>query len=54
MKLEILILVVFKNNFDGFGSKYITNSSIIISSIISLFINSFNVFLIIFIIKREY
>jgi hypothetical protein len=54
MKPEIPVLVTLKDNLSSFGSRYITNSSIIISSIISLFVGSFNVFLIIFIIRREY
>jgi hypothetical protein len=54
MKLEILVLVAFENNFGRFGSRYITSSSIVISSIISLFISLFNVFLITLIIRREY
>jgi hypothetical protein len=54
MKLEILVLVALKDYPSRFGSKYITSSSIIISSIISLFVSLFNVFLIILIIRREY
>jgi hypothetical protein len=54
MKLKIPVLVALKNNFSRFGSKHITSSSIIISSIISLLIGSFNIFLITLIIRREY
>jgi hypothetical protein len=54
MKLEILVLVALEDNLSRFGSKYITSSSIVISSIVSLFIGLFNVFLIILIIRREY
>jgi hypothetical protein len=54
MKLEILVLVIFEDNFGGFSNKYITSSSIIIFSIISLLIGSFNIFLIILIIRKEY
>jgi hypothetical protein len=54
MKPKILVLVTFKDNLGRFGSRYITSSSIIISSIVSLLIGSFNVFLIILIIRREY
>ena len=54
MKLEILALVALEDNLGRFGSRYITSSSIIIFSIISLFVSSFNVFLITLIIRREY
>jgi hypothetical protein len=54
MKPEILVLVTLKNNFGRFGSKYITNSLIIIFSIVSLLVSSFNIFLITFIIRKEY
>jgi hypothetical protein len=54
MKPEILVLVALKDNLSRFGSRYITSSSIIISSIASLLIGSFNIFLITLIIRREY
>ena len=54
MKLEILVLVALEDNLSRFGSKYITSSSIVISSIVSLFIGLFNVFLITLIMRREY
>jgi hypothetical protein len=54
MKLEILVFVTLKDNLSRFGSRYITSSSIVISLIISLLVSSFNIFLIIFIIKKEY
>jgi hypothetical protein len=54
MKLEIPALVALEDDLGRFGSRYITSSSIVISSIISLLIGLFNVFLIILIIKREY
>jgi hypothetical protein len=54
MKPEILVLVAFEDNLGRFGSRHITSSSIVISSIISLLINSFNVFLITLIIRKEY
>jgi hypothetical protein len=54
MKPEILVLITLKNNLGRFGNRHITSSSIIIFSIISLFVSLFNVFLITFIIRREY
>jgi hypothetical protein len=54
MKPEILALVALEDNLGRFGGRYITSSSIMISSIMSLFIGLFNVFLIIFIIRRKY
>jgi hypothetical protein len=54
MKLEILVLVALEDNFSRFGSRHVTSSSIVISSIISLFVGSFNIFLIIFIIGKKY
>jgi hypothetical protein len=54
MKLEIPALVTLEDNLGRFGSRHITSSSIVISSIISLFVGSFNVFLITLIIRREY
>jgi hypothetical protein len=54
MKLEILVLVALEDNLSRFGSRHITSSSIIISSIINLLISLFNIFLIILIIRREY
>jgi hypothetical protein len=54
MKLEILALVALEDNLGRFGSRHITSSSIIIFSIVSLFVSSFNVFLIILIIRKEY
>jgi hypothetical protein len=54
MKPEILALVALEDNLSRFGSRYITSSSIIISSIISLLVSLFNVFLITFIIRKEY
>jgi hypothetical protein len=54
MKLKIPILVTLKDNLGRFGNRYITSSSIIISSIVSLLVGLFNIFLIIFIIKKEY
>jgi hypothetical protein len=54
MKLEILALVVLEDNLSRFGNKHITSSSIIIFSIVSLLIGSFNIFLIILIIRKEY
>jgi hypothetical protein len=54
MKLEILALVALEDNLSRFGNKYITSSSIIIFSIVSLLIGSFNIFLITFIMRREY
>jgi hypothetical protein len=54
MKLEILALVTLKDDLSRFGSKHVTSSSIIISSIISLLISSFNIFLITLIIRSEY
>jgi hypothetical protein len=54
MKPEILVLVVLEDNLSRFGSRYIANNSIIISSIINLLVGSFNVFLITLIVGREY
>jgi hypothetical protein len=54
MKLEIPVLVALEDNLSRFGSRYITSSSIVISSIVSLLVSLFNIFLIIFIIRREY
>jgi hypothetical protein len=54
MKLEIPALVILEDNLSRFGSRHITSSSIVISSIVSLFVSSFNVFLIILIIRKEY
>jgi hypothetical protein len=54
MKPEILVLVTLEDNLGRFGSRYITSSSIVIFSIMSLFVGSFNVFLIILIIRKEY
>jgi hypothetical protein len=54
MKLEIPALVILEDNLSRFGSKHITNSWIVISSTISLFVGLFNVFLIILIIRKEY
>jgi hypothetical protein len=54
MKPEIPVLVAFEDDFGGFGNRYITSSSIVIFLIISLFIDLFNVFLITFIIRKEY
>jgi hypothetical protein len=54
MKPEILVLVAFEDNLGRFGGRHITSSSIVISSIVSLLIGSFNVFLIILIMRREY
>jgi hypothetical protein len=54
MKPEILALIALEDNLSRFGSKYITSSSIVISSIVSLFVSLFNVFLIILIIRKEY
>jgi hypothetical protein len=54
MKPEILALVTLEDNLNRFGSRHVTSSSIVISSIVSLLIGSFNVFLITFIIRREY
>jgi hypothetical protein len=54
MKPEIPALVALEDNLSRFGSKYVTSSSIIISSIVSLLIGSFNVFLITLIMRREY
>jgi hypothetical protein len=54
MKPEIPVLVTLEDNLSRFGSKYITSSSIVIFSIISLLISSFNIFLIILIIRKEY
>jgi hypothetical protein len=53
MKPEILVLVILKDDLNRFDSKHIASSSIVISSII-LLVGSFNVFLIILIIRREY
>jgi hypothetical protein len=54
MKPEILVLVTLKDNLSRFGSRYITNSSIMISSIVNLLVGSFNIFLITLIMRREY
>jgi hypothetical protein len=54
MKLEIPVLVTLEDNLGRFGSRHITSSSIMIFSIVSLFISSFNVFLIILIMRKEY
>jgi hypothetical protein len=54
IKLEIPALVALEDNLSRFGDRHIASSSIIIFSIISLLVNSFNVFLIIFIIRKEY
>jgi hypothetical protein len=54
MKLEIPALITLEDNLSRFGSRYIASSSIIISSIVSLLISSFNIFLITLIIRREY
>jgi hypothetical protein len=54
MKLEILTLVTLEDNLSRFGSRYITSSSIIISSIVSLLVGLFNIFLIILIVRKEY
>jgi hypothetical protein len=54
MKLEILVLVTLEDNFSRFGNRHITNSSIVIFSIINLLIGLFNIFLIILIIRKKY
>jgi hypothetical protein len=54
MKLEILVLVTLEDNLGRFSSRHITGSSIVIFSIVSLLVGSFNVFLIILIIRKEY
>jgi hypothetical protein len=54
MKPEILVLVALEDNLGRFSSRHIASSSIIISSIMSLLVGSFNVFLITLIIRREY
>jgi hypothetical protein len=54
MKLEILVLVALEDNLDRFGSRHITSSSIIISSMISLLVSSFNIFLITLIMRKKY
>jgi hypothetical protein len=54
MKPEILVLVALEDNLSRFGSRYITSSSIVISSIVSLLIGLFNVFLITLIIRKKY
>jgi hypothetical protein len=54
IKPEILVLVVLEDNLGRFGSKHIASSSIVISLIVSLLVGSFNIFLIIFIMKKEY
>jgi hypothetical protein len=54
MKLEIPVFVTLEDNLSRFGSRHITSSSIVISSIVSLLVGSFNIFLIILIIRREY
>jgi hypothetical protein len=54
MKPEILVLVILEDNLGRFSSRHITSNSIMIFSIISLLVSSFNVFLITFIIRREY
>jgi hypothetical protein len=54
MKLEIPVLVALEDDFGRFGSRHITSSSIVISSIVSLLVGSFNVFLITLIVRREY
>jgi hypothetical protein len=43
-----------RDNLGRFGSRYIASSSIVISSIVSLLVGSFNVFLITLIVRREY
>jgi hypothetical protein len=54
MKPEIPALVTLEDDLSRFGSRHITSSSIVIFSIVSLFIGLFNIFLIILIIRREY
>jgi uncharacterized membrane protein YdcZ (DUF606 family) len=54
MKPEIPALVAFEDNLGRFGSRHITSSSIMISSMVSLLVGSFNVFLITLIVRREY
>jgi hypothetical protein len=54
MKPEILALVALEDNLGRFGSRHVTSSSIVISSIMSLLVGSFNVFLITLIVRREY
>jgi uncharacterized membrane protein YczE len=54
MKLEIPVFVTLEDNLSRFGSRHITSSSIVISSIVSLLIGSFNIFLITFIIRKKY
>jgi hypothetical protein len=54
MKPEILALVTLEDNLGRFGSRYITSSSIVIFSIISLLVGLFNVFLITLIVRRKY
>jgi hypothetical protein len=54
MKLEILVLVTLEDNLGRFSNRHITSSSIVIFSIVSLLVGSFNVFLIILIIRKEY
>jgi hypothetical protein len=54
MKPEIPALVALEDNLSRFGGRHIAGSSIVISSIMSLFVGSFNVFLITLIVRREY
>jgi uncharacterized membrane protein YdcZ (DUF606 family) len=54
MKPEIPVLVTLEDDLSRFSNKYITSNSIVICSIVSLLVGSFNVFLITLIIRKEY
>jgi hypothetical protein len=49
MKPEIPVLVALEDNLSRFSSRHITSSSIV-----SLLVSSFNIFLIILIVRKKY